>query len=773
MKFVSIIPKANGTSFSDQAELETQLKLESKGQFGFNPSNHCWHGGLHITEKNAPWVKDRHPVRAITDGELVAFRMGSKYQTSTFKNETLSYSDGFCLLKHQIKDDENTNTFTFYSLYMHLKPKITGERPHYQLTANRNVRFTPPPYDGQTRTLSLKKEAILEQTTAAIVSGNLSNSSYKFAEFTVVDKGQHNTSPDIENGTKLWLAIEENAENDLLKKYLKEIPLPQWLYDATEAKLKTAMSGRKDPHATQKGDSGYPLAGERQYQIPAGSRIRFHTHKDNSLQDINRRARQMAKCELLDETPTKTAWVCIEAENITITNKKLIDLDSLVTPTSKVKITAGEPIGYLGQFDAAQIDNGNGVKETRHQVHFELFSLVKPPLFFLKKFFGDEAAAQLQFIENNNNDEEYFDIDSPSDFFKRLSNRISPTDDEEQVSGLDMQNNLTPWDSAKQTVAKHNSEWYAQAKERSFLDKLIDKFIHPDFPELIEHEKERMDNLIWIQDVPSLNLNKEVWNWWPIGKDMGKYEFTLEVMKLLYPDVATTKEDELQAIANELNAHIDFYQLDTPLRRTHFFAQILQETGSKLRTEESFIYSQAALKGKFRGLRKKNSDDVMLADIYGYQEKKVINGINKYLKANEQAMTLSDYKSIANNAYGARIGNGSIESGDGWTYRGRGLKQLTGKDNYTDFNRWHKKNQTLWPNDIIDTIENPDLIKQLKYATRSAAYFWKKHELYTKADEGATDAAVDKITDKVNIHTDSRQKRKNNFKKLWNSGVLY
>ncbi|WP_299015283.1 hypothetical protein [uncultured Photobacterium sp.] len=767
MKFVSIIPKADGTNFSDQAELENQLKQETKGQFGFNPSNHCWHGGLHITEKNAPWVKHKHPVRAIADGEVVAFRMGSEYQTSTFKNETLSYSNGFCLLKHQIKD-ENSSSFTFYSLYMHLKPRSSGEPPRYQLTEERNVRFSPPPYDGQTRTLPLNKEAILERTTSAIVSGYLSGNRYKFAEFTVVDKGEHNASTEIADGTKVWIAIEKSAENDLFKKYLKETPSPQWVYDKTEAKLKTAISGRKDPHATQRGDSGCLLAGERQYQIPAGSRIRFHMHKDNALQDINNRARQMAKCELLDETPTKTAWVCVEAENITITNQELVDLDSLITPTSKVRIKAGDPIGYLGQFDAAQIDSDDGVKETRHQIHFELFSLAKPPLFFLKKFFGEEAAAQLQFLENNDGDEEYFDIDSPSDFFKLLSNLISPTDDEEQVSGLDMRNNLTPWDSAKQIVAKHNSEWYGKAEERSFLNKLIDRFIHPDFPALIEHEKTRMDNLVWIQDAPSLNLSKEIWNWWPVGKDMGRYEFTLDVMKRLYPEVATSKASELQAIADELNAHIDFYKLDTPLRRTHFFAQILQETGPTLKLEENdFMYSSSSLISTFSYFR----NNPQKAKKHGYMPG------NKPYKQDGNRFSLQDNIYIANASYSNRNGNGDYDSGDGWKYRGRGLKHLTGRINYSAFNDWHATNQNKWSDERLDFIITPNVINNAKFAARSAAWFW----LNTKNNEGkrcyelaeeASSSAVDKITDIVNYGTRSRQLRKDNFKKLWDGKVV-
>jgi putative chitinase len=42
----------------------------------------------------------------------------------------------------------------------------------------------------------------------------------------------------------------------------------------------------------------------------------------------------------------------------------------------------------------------------------------------------------------------------------------------------------------------------------------------------------------------------------------------------------------------------------------------------------------------------------------------------------------ADQEMIANIAYGSRLGNGPIHSGDGWRYRGRGPIQLTGKDNY-------------------------------------------------------------------------------------------
>lgn len=90
---------------------------------------------------------------------------------------------------------------------------------------------------------------------------------------------------------------------------------------------------------------------------------------------------------------------------------------------------------------------------------------------------------------------------------------------------------------------------------------------------------------------------------------------------------------------------------------------------------------------------------------------------------------------IANLCYSARMGNGPAESGEGWKFRGRGLKQLTGKDNYARCGR-----------DLgIDLVGNPDLLLEPMYAARSAGWFWRTNALSTYADKSDLEGMTKRI----------------------------
>ena len=105
---------------------------------------------------------------------------------------------------------------------------------------------------------------------------------------------------------------------------------------------------------------------------------------------------------------------------------------------------------------------------------------------------------------------------------------------------------------------------------------------------------------------------------------------------------------------------------------------------------------------------------------------------------------------IANTVYANRMANGPIESGDGWKFRGRGLKQLTGRDNYT------RCGQALG----LDLAGNPDMLVQPEGASLSAAWFWSVNKCGPLAD---ADDFVG-LTKKINggtIGLDDRKKRYN------------
>ncbi len=90
---------------------------------------------------------------------------------------------------------------------------------------------------------------------------------------------------------------------------------------------------------------------------------------------------------------------------------------------------------------------------------------------------------------------------------------------------------------------------------------------------------------------------------------------------------------------------------------------------------------------------------------------------------------------IANLVYSSRMGNGPPQSGEGWKYRGRGAKQLTGKDNYK------RCGDALG----VDLVANPDLLLEPIYAARSAGWFWKTNNLSPLADASDIKGMTKKI----------------------------
>lgn len=238
-------------------------------------------------------------------------------------------------------------------------------------------------------------------------------------------------------------------------------------------------------------------------------------------------------------------------------------------------------------------------------------------------------------------------------------------------------------------------------------------------------------------------------------------KITVAQLKKIFPAAA---EPYLQQVADEFNRNLTGYKLDTPLRRAHFFAQVRQEAGSALSPkQENLNYRSGVLLEKFSYYRKHRAE----ADTDGRLEEttyveKTIKGVKKKVKE-IKIIHKADQVAIANKAYAERSKNGPPESGDGWRFRGRGIFQLTFRDNYKKFSADYSQ---YWSTGGDDFVKNPDALCEYPHFIRSAIWFWIDKSVYKQADGGASNSDVDSVTSIINPAMDGAAERRQNFHEL-------
>lgn len=156
------------------------------------------------------------------------------------------------------------------------------------------------------------------------------------------------------------------------------------------------------------------------------------------------------------------------------------------------------------------------------------------------------------------------------------------------------------------------------------------------------------------------------------------------------------------------------FEINTPQRIAAFLAQTSHESGGYTMLSENLNYRAATLAACWPNRFAQLGPD-----------KKPVKDANGKLIPTAVANAIAGKPElIANMVYSNRMGNGPAESGEGWKYRGRGLKQLTGKDNYT------RCGAALG----LDLVNSPDLLLEPLPAARSAGWFWKANNLSAFAD---------------------------------------
>ena len=183
-------------------------------------------------------------------------------------------------------------------------------------------------------------------------------------------------------------------------------------------------------------------------------------------------------------------------------------------------------------------------------------------------------------------------------------------------------------------------------------------------------------------------------------------ELTKEQLKQLLP-----KNPYIDQWHNALAQLLPEYEINTPQRIAAFIAQCSHESGGFMFLKENLNYRAPTLRKLF-------------AKYFPTDE-----------LANEYANKPNKQEAIANRIYANRMGNGDEASGDGFRYCGRGLIQLTGKENYS----WFAASLG------IPVEEASEYLQTFEGAAQSACWFWETNNLNKEADAGDIKTMTRKI----------------------------
>ena len=123
-----------------------------------------------------------------------------------------------------------------------------------------------------------------------------------------------------------------------------------------------------------------------------------------------------------------------------------------------------------------------------------------------------------------------------------------------------------------------------------------------------------------------------------------------------------------------------------------------------------------------------SGDYTTLHENLNYSAKGLMTTWPKRFDAAKAAACERKPEMIANVVYSGRMGNGNEASGDGWKYRGRGILQITGHDNYLQFSK-----DMFGDARFLDT---PYLLEMESDAVKAACWFWRRNHLNELADKG-------------------------------------
>lgn len=442
-----------------------------------------------------PWGKGLRPIQAMMDGKIVAYRIHADYQTTTYKDQELKYSNNFVLLEHEYKNPEKDDeVFKLYSLYMHLAPPSdiganSSLTTRYKLVDDgwnvRTFKLGGAPERGKVESkVSMSSGTVLEYLHAEeqeTVGFEIGGHTYKMIKCRVVQLGDSPSSSEKKmKGKIVWFAAGKDSDFDILNDTSVMVPEP---VSEPEWMSKNAASLRDGSVVTL----GLPL-------------------------------------------PLNIDFGAIE-------------------------VKAGDELGYMGLHEYS--NDAHATKKEDNRVHIELFSVEKPPEFFLKKIAPKNAEeSPLITIDGSGSDGA---LSVSNAFYSQLLEELSKGEEidfsvfKPREAKVYLENKRKHFE---RVIAKHPSDWYTDVTKESYSmihqlakevmdEKYMTGFVsEKDYLEspwrsevmnhheiFSQHERERADKFSWMQDTQSkitLPDDKSVWHYWPflMKKDLKRWANT-------------------------------------------------------------------------------------------------------------------------------------------------------------------------------------------------------------------------------------------------------
>ena len=687
--------------------------IAESGPAGFYPVgvNRFWHGGIHL--------HGSEPVRAMWDGEVVAYRVSHELLTGTIDDKEQTFSNSFVLLRHTYETPKGAQ-IKFYSLYMHLLP--LGEY------SNAQAEFIKAP-----SIFHQKRYTVKSATDFALALCNLNDSHIVLGYIPHGSAFEAVSDPAMHGD---WHRVSFNGLEGCVD-FKKNHRVHQTHANSNSC---TATPTKANTTVTEQGLNLRDAASKGKIVgfAPKNTELSF---KDPAAHDK----------KFLDKPAyheLEAGGVFVHASKDTVNANDIvapIQYDSVVNLNPPLKVKAGELLGYAGPYcnreavahveiftDAINfLDNPK--QETWGKKDGELNAYTWPGF---KRLEDPSGYSQDGFVDVT---ELIAQLDTNHDGNSNITAEKIKT----ALSDPETANHL------RHLVCRHPTEWSATGLDTKFARlkgepwKLKENF----YQQQLDHIKK----LTFWEQVTQKPASSTVWHLHPVAfvaHLKGLRGITKDQLRAIMPGITDENVDKYLIPLNET---IEKYGInENRLRQCHFLAQVAVETGCLKYTME-----------------KGNNNASRNVDIE--------NGTNYYSDIGDTYF--QQYVGSLGNVSSKVADQADAPSRiDAVKFRGRGLLHLTGRANYAKYwvyRGWLDENsfkKYWWDNNDEKPakIENPQQISINPIdACDSSGWYWTagsgRGNGNIIADTGDTEDIVKKITRLVNGGTNGLAERKQAF----------